>query len=120
MRRIALIALLAACGGSYGSGGTGGGIQAGNGGGTDGVTIQWTLGAERTPVTTTVPAGTTVRWHNGDGTTHTIEPDAAPPPQSIASIGPGATSATQTIDMPGTYHYHCAIHPGMKGTLIVQ
>jgi plastocyanin len=71
-------------------------------------------------VSTTVAAGTPIRWHNGDGTTHTVEPDTAPPPSSIASIGPGGTTATQTIMAPGTYHYHCAIHPSMKGTLIVQ
>jgi plastocyanin len=121
MRRIALLLFLAvsACGGSYESGATGGGIQAGTDTG-QAVTIQWTLAAENAPVTTTVKAGTAVRWHNGDGTTHTVEPDSSPPPSSIASIGGGATSATQTIMTPGTYHYHCAIHPAMHGTLVVE
>src|SRR5512138_40424 len=103
MRRIVLSLLLAAaCGGSYGSGAVGGGNQVGGDPG-QGVTILWTLGAENTPVTTTVDAGTPVRWHNGDGTTHTVEPDTSPPPDRIASIGGGATSATQTIMAPGTY-----------------
>jgi plastocyanin len=122
MRRTLMLLLLAAvaCGGSYESGTTGGG---GNQVGLDtgqGVAIQWTLAAQNAPVTTTVAAGTAVRWHNGDGTTHTVEPDSSPPPSRIASIGGGATSATQTIMTPGTYHYHCAIHPAMHGTLIVQ
>jgi len=120
MRRIALFALLAACGGSYGTGNTGGGNQIGNADAGNAVTINWTLGAESSPVTTTISAGTPVRWHNGDGTTHTVQADANPPPSEIPSIGPGATSAEQTITAPGTYHYHCAIHPGMHGTLIVQ
>ncbi len=120
MRRIAcLIVFAAACGGSSGSGNTGGG-QNGGGGGSGAVTIQWTLAAESTPVTTTVDAGTPVQWHNADGTTHTVQPDAAPPPNAIASIAPGTTSAAQTITAPGTYHYHCSIHPAMHGTLIVQ
>ena len=109
MRTIACLLLLAACGGSGGSGG-----------GSNGVTIQWTLAAQASAVVTTVDAGTPVQWHNGDGTTHTVQPDTAPPPNAIASIAPGATSAAQTITTPGTYHYHCSIHPGMHGTLIVQ
>lgn len=118
MRGMLLLVLLAACGG-YAPGGTGGGIQGGSADGTA-VTIQWTLAAESTPVTTTIPAGTTVRWHNGDSTTHTVEPDTTPPPDAVPTIGPGATTATQTLSTPGTYHYHCSIHPAMRGILIVQ
>ena len=120
MRRIALLALLLACGGTSGQG-TGGGP---GGGGTPPsgtpVTINWTLAAQTSTVVTTLAAGSPVQWHNGDTTTHTIQPDSAPPPNVIASINPGATSAQQTIATPGTYHYHCAIHPAMHGTLIVQ
>jgi plastocyanin len=114
MRRIALLALLLACGGTSGQA-TGGGP----GGGTP-VTINWTLAAQTTTVVTALAAGTPVQWHNGDTTTHTIQPDTAPPPNAIAFINPAATSAQQTITTPGTYHYHCAIHPAMHGTLIVQ
>ena len=118
---VLLVALLAACGGTYGSGdvGGGGGDQGAADAG-DAVTINWTLAAQASPVVTTVRAGTPVRWHSGDGITHTVQPDTTPPPNAIASIGPSGTSATQTIATPGTYHYHCAIHPGMHGTLVVQ
>jgi plastocyanin len=116
---LALLPLLAACGGSSDPG-VGGGVVVGNPDAGGAVTINWTLAAETNTVVTTVDAGTPVRWHNSDGTTHTVEPDSAPPPSSIPSIGPSATSAAQTITTPGTYRYHCAIHPAMRGTLIVQ
>jgi plastocyanin len=119
MRRIALLALLLACGGTSGSA-TGGGPSGSTPDGGTAVTINWTLAAETATVVTTVAAGTLVQWHNGDTTTHTVQPDTAPPPNAIASINPAATSAPQTITTPGTYHYHCAIHPTMHGTLIVQ
>lgn len=81
-------------------------------------TIEWTLNAQSMPVTTTVSAGTPVRWHASD-TTHSIVADNAPPPDSVTITG-GTTSAPQTITAKGTYPYHCGIHPGMHGTLIVQ
>ena len=82
------------------------------------VTIEWNLGAQTTPVSTTIAAGTPVRWHAAD-TSHTVTPDTTPPPAAVA-VGQGATTATQTITTKGTYHYHCTIHPAMTGTLIVQ
>lgn len=81
-------------------------------------TIEWNLGAETSPVTTTVTAGTPVRWHASD-TSHTVVADGTPPPDSVA-VNQGTTTAAQTITVQGTYHYHCSIHPNMKGTLVVQ
>jgi plastocyanin len=81
-------------------------------------TIEWNLGAETSPVTTTVAAGTPVRWHASD-TSHTVVADSTPPPDSVA-VNQGTTTAAQTITAKGTYHYHCSIHPNMKGTLAVQ
>ncbi len=82
------------------------------------VTIDWNLGAETAPVTTTVAAGTPVQWHASD-TSHSIVPDTTPPPDSV-SVPAGSTTAPQTITAKGTYHYHCGIHPTMTGTLVVQ
>jgi plastocyanin len=115
MRTIAilLILLAAACGGSsMDSSGSGNG----NGNGT---VIQWTLAAQSAPVQTTVTAGTPVSWHNGDGILHNVVPDASPPPTAISLPG-GATSTSQTFNDPGTFAYHCSIHPAMRGTLTVQ
>jgi plastocyanin len=107
-----MILFVGACGGS-GSGSPGGDT------GGNVVTINWTLGAESNPVTTTIAAGTPVRWRSGDGVAHTVNPDANPPPSAVGLSGGGVT-ATQTITTPGSYSYHCSIHPGMHGTLVVQ
>ena len=109
--------LAAACGGSSSDG-----AQPGAGGGTDGgstVVIQWSLAAQSTPVHTTVAAGTAVSWHGADSTAHTVNPDGNPPPTAFG-LAAGGTSAPQTFNTPGTYNYHCSIHPGMHGTLVVQ
>lgn len=126
MRTLVLLALLAACGGTSGipTGGgnfTGGGTtDAGTDGGTA-VTIEWTFVTGDAGVTTTVAAGTPVRWHNGDLVTHSVVPATTPPPNSTGNIVPGSTSANQTISTPGTYHFICGIHgPVMSGTLVVQ
>lgn len=68
------------------------------------------------PTPLTVAAGTTVTWGNNDSTTHTTTADGAGWNQTFA---PGATT-TVKFDTPGTYPYHCTIHPFMKGTIVVQ
>ena len=73
-----------------------------------------------TPQTLTVKTGTVVTWVNNDGVTHTIASDAGSPGAfSSDPLSPGASS-TFTFSQPGTYSYHCSIHPSMTGTVIVQ
>src|SRR5438105_7962581 len=96
-----MILFVAACGGS-GSGSPGDNTGAGGNTGGNVVTINWTLGAQSNPVTTTVAAGTPVRWQSGDGLAHTVNPDANPPP-SAAGVPGGGVTATQTIATPGSY-----------------
>ena len=117
MRAVGLIVLLlAACGGSGSAGGGNGGDTAAAG---NVVTIGWSQSAITSPVTTTIAAGTPVRWRSGDGVDHTVVADSSPPPNSLGVPAAG-TSTAQTVASPGTYPYHCSIHPGMHGTLIVQ
>ena len=59
----------------------------------------------------TVAAGTTVRWVNQDGVTHT---DGV----WNGSLSSGGTFEF-TFDTPGTYGYICNIHSTMQGTVIV-
>jgi plastocyanin len=67
-----------------------------------------------------VKAGTTVTWTNNDGATHAIASDTGDPAAfSSDPISSGATYSF-TFTQPGTYAYHCSIHPSMKGTVIVQ
>ncbi|MFH1104348.1 MAG: cupredoxin domain-containing protein [Actinomycetota bacterium] len=63
----------------------------------------------------TVSAGTTVIWTNQDQFTHTTTSDDGFWNQSL---GNGETFEF-TFDTPGTYAYHCNIHPSMTGTITV-
>jgi len=69
------------------------------------------------PDPVTVSAGATLTWTNQDGSTHTVVADDG----SFKSSGlsKGATYSQQ-ITTPGTYLYHCSIHPFMKGTITVR
>ncbi len=72
------------------------------------------------PSALTVKTGTTVTWVNNDSPPHAIASDAGSPAAfSSDSLSTGA-SYQFTFSQPGTYTYHCSIHPSMKGTVIVQ
>jgi len=71
------------------------------------------------PATITVKPGTTVTWTNQDGASHTITSDSTPAAFSSATLANGATYQF-TFTAPGTYPYHCSIHPSMTGTVVVQ
>lgn len=79
------------------------------------VTIQ---GFAFDPKSVTVPVRATVIWTNKDSSAHTIVSDSGNEISSD-SISNGETYA-HTFNTPGTYNYHCGIHPSMKGTIIVQ
>ncbi|MCA1668943.1 MAG: cupredoxin family copper-binding protein, partial [Thermomicrobia bacterium] len=69
------------------------------------------------PPTITVPAGTTIRWTNQDGPTHTVTSDMAG--QFDSGNLPTNKSFSFTFNTPGTFTYHCSIHPTMLGKVIV-
>jgi plastocyanin len=64
-----------------------------------------------------VKAGTTVKWTNNDNTAHTVTADDAS--FDSGSIAVGATYS-YTFSYAGTIKYHCSIHSGMKGTVVVN
>ena len=70
------------------------------------------------PNPTTVRVGQTVAWKNNDSLTHDATQDASR--FQTGSVSPGATSSPIAMSAAGTFTYHCAIHPGMVGTLVVQ
>ena len=77
-----------------------------------------TLGASAfNPSPLNISVGTTVRWT----TTDTIAHDATSNTNVWASgsLAPGA-QFDFTFQAAGTYPYHCTIHPGMTGTVVVQ
>jgi plastocyanin len=69
-----------------------------------------------TPDPVHVPVGTTVRWTNNDNVEHTVTSDTGL--FDSDGLDPGE-SFEYRFDVPGTYPYHCEIHPSMQGTVIV-
>jgi len=66
------------------------------------------------PSVITVPVGASVTWTNTTSAPHTATDDGG------GWTTPTVTnSATLTFSNPGTFTYHCAIHPDMHGTLLV-
>jgi plastocyanin len=69
------------------------------------------------PATVTVPVGTTVTWSNQDDQIHTVTTDDG-------RLRSAALSHEQqfsyTFAAPGTYAYHCALHPHMTARIIVK
>ena len=70
-----------------------------------------------TPDPVSAGAGSTLVWTNQDGATHTVVADDG----SFRSSGL-AQNGTYSLQLttPGTYPYHCSIHPFMKGTITVK
>ncbi len=67
------------------------------------------------PTGTVIKAGTTVIWVNNDGTQHTSTSNSGIWGSPI--LNPGQ-SFKFTFTSPGTYPYHCEIHP-MVGVITV-
>ena len=68
------------------------------------------------PKTVTIAGGDTVTWKNVDTVNHQVVANSG----AFASgqIAPNRTYAKR-IDTPGTYNYHDALHPTMKGAVKV-
>lgn len=64
-----------------------------------------------------VAVGETVTWTNTDAVAHTSTSDASGWDSGIVAPGGHFSSSFQAA---GTYSYHCAIHPGMVGTIVVR
>lgn len=74
-----------------------------------------------TPQTIAVAAGTRVTWTSASRAPHTVTCDASCP-----GAGPGSGTVAMgggygfTFTTPGSYGYHCDIHPSMTGTVVVS
>lgn len=69
------------------------------------------------PATVTVNAGGCVTWTNKDSVTHTATSDEGVFDSGNLSKG---DTFEFTFAEPGTYNYHCEIHPSMTGTVVVE
>ena len=70
------------------------------------------------PGVVTIKAGSTVTFYNDDVVAHNIADDFA---GGWISANLQAGSGTQSVPftIPGEFAFHCAIHPGMKGKIVV-
>jgi plastocyanin len=65
----------------------------------------------------TVPVGTTVTWVNQDEDAHTVTADDG----RFASAGlDRGERFSYRFTAPGTYVYHCALHPHMTARIVVR
>jgi plastocyanin len=64
-----------------------------------------------------VAVGTTVTWTNTDSVSHTSTSNAA---GWNSGTVPARGRFSFTFQNAGTFPYHCAIHPGMVGTVVVR
>jgi plastocyanin len=107
---LAATVVLAGCGG--GGGGGGGGADAAP---VTGVTEVAAKDNRFTPAAIQVPAGTEVTWKFEDGfVPHDVKADgfSSGEPQRKGTF-------THTFAQPGTYAYHCTVHDGMTGRVVV-
>ena len=70
------------------------------------------------PETTTIKVGGSITWTNKDSAPHTITSDNGT--QLNSQRLSQSQSYSHTFNQKGTYNYHCSVHPGMKGTIIVE
>ena len=65
------------------------------------------------PKVVKVPAGATVTWHFRDSVAHDVR--GADFSSAVTATG----DFRHTFTTPGTYDYHCSLHPIMRGRVIV-
>ncbi len=79
-------------------------------------TVAMTSGLKFSPASVTVARGTIVKWSNTGFFTHTTTSNTGAWNKVVA---PGS-SFSRTFAKKGTFRYHCAIHVGMTGTVVVK
>lgn len=78
----------------------------------------WMQNTAFTPSSITVSVNTTITWRNKDSMAHTVTSNSGSELNS-GNISGGGTF-THQFTTAGTYPYHCTIHSGMTGTVVVQ
>jgi len=77
-------------------------------------------------LTVTIPVGDSVTWTNTGTAPHSVTADdgsfdSSPGcPGNINACIQGGGTYTHTFSTAGTFGYHCKVHAGMAGTVIVQ
>jgi hypothetical protein len=68
------------------------------------------------PNPVTIAVGTTIIWTNNDNTAHTSTANNG---AWNGTVAPGGQFSF-TFSSAGSFPYHCSLHPGMVGTVVVQ
>lgn len=117
---VAILSLVSSCkkpmDNTYNTGNNGNNTGGTGGATSPGVNEVWIQNMAFTPGTITVVAGTKITWTNKDAIAHTVTSDSLL--FNSGSIATGGTFA-YTFSTPGTFTYHCSVHPGMKATVVV-
>lgn len=71
------------------------------------------------PATVAIDAGQYVTWRNVDAIPHTTTEDSATPVWNSGSLASG-NAYQRFFATAGTFRYHCSLHPGMTGTIVVN
>jgi plastocyanin len=110
---LAAATLLAGCGGSDSNASSS--AKAASGASGSAVTIS---DFKFAPESLTAKSGAKVTVTNDDSTAHTATADDGKS-FDTGTLDQGS-SQTISVTKPGSYAYHCTIHPFMKGTIVVQ
>lgn len=70
------------------------------------------------PSTLTIQVGENVTWTNNEAVAHNVVSDNATDPFTSGVMSYGQTY-THRFNQAGIFPYHCSLHPGMTGTIIV-
>jgi plastocyanin len=109
------LAALAGCSGSS-AGASGSAAPAGGSGAAGGSDTAITIKDFTFTTPASVSPGATVTVHNMDGLDHTVTADGG----GFDSPAPAGNSSFTAPTKPGSYPFHCSIHPEMHGTLVVK
>jgi len=80
------------------------------------------------PDSITISAGQSVEWSNSGPSSHTVTSDnsswtsatlGAPSGMDPYGYPTGGGTFSHMFSSAGTYHYHCSIHAGMTGVVVV-
>jgi amicyanin len=72
------------------------------------------------PAAIKIKVGQTVTWTNNDSVGHTVTADNASSDAPDSKLFNKGETYSFTFNKAGTYTYHCAPHPYMKGTVVVS
>jgi plastocyanin len=70
------------------------------------------------PSTLTVKRGAAITWTNNDTVAHTVTSEGGPVGFDSGTLNAGGSFTFMFTDA-GTYTYHCSLHSGMAGSIVV-